>query len=338
MRKLSESVWGDIRKKSLGQEKRIENDIDQMSYTDFLAYILDTYKPTGKIIDIVVSESPHNFYLKKIRISIEKIKDAYPPVTIEYCTTGDDTYGYDRDEPYCVKVSDILFRKYPELWDMFEEPDFRINQTPGGVNTIVRHIGRMSNSDCIEILDRVLSVAQKPLFVKKLSESVWGDIRKKSLGQEEREENSLDNLTPQEFYEYLLNTYVAKMYFDLNLNSSAYEITDYNGLIRYNIYVPIEIRNADNEKHICMTTLLVSYSKNEKRGPGAYTDINDAIYEENPKLKDVLSQSFKVELEGGRVNIYRKSGDNLRNREVVNLIDTLLANAKYPPLEKQEKP
>ena len=43
MRKLSESVWGDLRKKSLGQEVRIENDVENMTSREFYEYIIDNY-------------------------------------------------------------------------------------------------------------------------------------------------------------------------------------------------------------------------------------------------------------------------------------------------------
>ena len=44
MKKLSESVWGDIRKKSLGQEIRLEDDINQLSLDEFCEYLKTKYK------------------------------------------------------------------------------------------------------------------------------------------------------------------------------------------------------------------------------------------------------------------------------------------------------
>ena len=46
MRKLSESVWGDIRKKSLGQEDRIEDNIDLMTIDEFSNYVDKHYVGT----------------------------------------------------------------------------------------------------------------------------------------------------------------------------------------------------------------------------------------------------------------------------------------------------
>ena len=50
MRKLSklmESVWGDIRKKSLGKEARVEDDINLFSRDEFFEYLNENYKYIG---------------------------------------------------------------------------------------------------------------------------------------------------------------------------------------------------------------------------------------------------------------------------------------------------
>ena len=41
--KLSESVWGDLRKKSLGKEERLEDDISNLSIEDFSKYLDSMY-------------------------------------------------------------------------------------------------------------------------------------------------------------------------------------------------------------------------------------------------------------------------------------------------------
>ena len=67
----------------------------------------------------------------------------------------------------------------------------------------------ISNAFFIEVLDYVLSLTSNdnnvtPLLKKKsINESVWSDIRKKSLGQEERKQN----MNAETFYNYLLNHY-----------------------------------------------------------------------------------------------------------------------------------
>lgn len=43
---LKESVWNDLRKKSLGQEKRIENDVNLLNAQGFFEYLNDTYEVT----------------------------------------------------------------------------------------------------------------------------------------------------------------------------------------------------------------------------------------------------------------------------------------------------
>ena len=48
-----------------------------------------------------------------------------------------------------------------------------------------------------------------PDFKTYLNESVWGDIRKKSLGKEERKEDDIETLSPRGLYEYILSYYRA---------------------------------------------------------------------------------------------------------------------------------
>ena len=53
----------------------------------------------------------------------------------------------------------------------------------------------------------ILETKESITNMKKLSESVWGDIRKKSLGQEERQEDDISNLSIEDFSKYLDSMY-----------------------------------------------------------------------------------------------------------------------------------
>lgn len=178
MRKLSESVWGDVRKKSLGQEVRIENDIDGLSYKEFLEYITDTYIPTSKyhIHSFVSLKNPDEFIC--IQMPIEDLENGYP-VTIYYRIKG-------IEQPDRVAISTKLFDIHPELMDRLKE-EYTVEKPPlttytvkrknGGftsvekpkrnTNTVTKQTDQLKNSDCINILDIVLSMAKEPFFIKK---------------------------------------------------------------------------------------------------------------------------------------------------------------------------
>lgn len=64
-----------------------------------------------------------------------------------------------------------------------------------------------------------------PNFRTYLKESVWGDIRKKSLGQEERIENSFNNMSPQELVDFLNENYrFSQMIWDVKNKDNSITI------------------------------------------------------------------------------------------------------------------
>ena len=162
---LMESVWGDMRRKSLGQEKRIEEDVDRLSYTDFLKYLQDTYVPTDYYV-INAEPSMINSALMLIRIPIEEMSTSIPPVTINYQIKTGLYKSYDKEQPSCVAVSSLLFDKYPELMDLLKDYDVEIPEKRKAY-VVDTKAGPMKNSDCVNIIDIVLSVSEQPLYIKK---------------------------------------------------------------------------------------------------------------------------------------------------------------------------
>ena len=93
MKRLSESIWGDIRKKSLGQEARVEDDIDLMDAERLYQYVISKYMPlpgytaykifgTNRMIEcnpIIFSEKNFNTY----KLKYMGIDDGDPRILIE---------------------------------------------------------------------------------------------------------------------------------------------------------------------------------------------------------------------------------------------------------------
>ena len=175
---IGESVWGDIRKKSLGTEKRIENDIDKLSFQGFLDYLQDAYIPTNRfhIHTHICSSNPEE--LQCISVPIEDEYNGYP-VTIYYYVKG-------IEQPERVAISTKLFELHPELMDSLKEEydvekpplaTYTIRRKNGGFtsverpkrnsNMVTKKTGTLTNTDCVNILDLVLSMIKEPLFIKK---------------------------------------------------------------------------------------------------------------------------------------------------------------------------
>lgn len=67
-----------------------------------------------------------------------------------------------------------------------------------------------------------------PKFKQYISESVWADIRKKSLGKEARVENDIDLMDTKRLYQYVISKYRTLP------GLTAYKIIELNGRIECN--------------------------------------------------------------------------------------------------------
>ena len=170
MRKLSkitESVWGSIRKKSLGQEERLENDVNHMSFDDFTAFITDTYSKKGNWFSISDSVSG-----KDLHIDLDIIDG----ITLKYNVSEGKLYNI---------LIDVHDKNLKPLNVSKLENDFQIEQLHNSPIYEVRNLdGTISNNTYVKLIE--FFMANKDTL---LMESVWGSIRKKSLGQETRGED-----------------------------------------------------------------------------------------------------------------------------------------------------
>ena len=202
---LKESVWGDLRKKSLGQEERIEDDVNQLNLDGFFDYLLKRYNngsvdghsfiiklPRTNCITLMICENPEaSMYYKMIIWDFNK----NPYITIPNAST---------------LVNSKYFKQATKDFDLLELDDDRFNPK---FAIYPKDGSRVNNKFFITVIDSFIDNIIPPFerFITKkedVNESVWGDLRKKSLGQEERVEDNLNNLEPKGFYEYVKKRYV----------------------------------------------------------------------------------------------------------------------------------
>jgi len=205
MKKLSESVWADIRNKSLGREVRKEFKLNDLSAKEFKEYIEDQYTVVSKIYKPFYIEStesvsiPICLYKKPEPDYLDYMKDLY------IC------YGYGNHTLYVWNdINEDVFNTLKDNYKThtYSGCDFTEFSPNDG--------GEVNNKFVIDVIDFLLKYVDskcdsntfKPLLTKKgINESVWGDIRKKSLGQEDRKEDEINHLNSQEFYTYLTHRY-----------------------------------------------------------------------------------------------------------------------------------
>ena len=134
--------------------------------------------------------------------------------------------------------------------------------------------------------------------MKKLSESVWGEIRKKSLGQEERKEESVNSMSKDEFADYLREIYEYIPDAGVSTNSLSAMEPDFimNPRNKTNIYVNVYECDINSTDVIC-TLDIGPYKMNSIGLPSRLEiHISDIFTDE---LKDRLSMKYRTHRETG---------------------------------------
>ena len=187
MKKLSESVWGDLRKKSLGQETREEDNVDLLDRPGFFEYLKSHYK--------VIKGKPQDDIGASMTIPVFNLSFAglFYLTAIWYKKERLDTiWFYYREHSYLTQMESIIepLKEFCKMVNFTKQPcKFEFSPKDGSL---------VSNSFLLRIIDTITENAQFPCLSKVMEESVWGDLRKKSLGQEKRLEipGNVNELVP----------------------------------------------------------------------------------------------------------------------------------------------
>lgn len=251
MRKLSESVWGDIRKRAEGQTVRQEDDIDKMTWGDFYNYWKSMYNIISKK-GWKTLEYTHGGMGDRDTIitPIEFVRDS----GFTYTYGVKMVYNFRKDEIVKIQVDyfELFVQDYPNFLDVLGS-EYTMDEN----DTIIKVVsGEYKFHHYIDIVDKLLGMVKKP-YVEKVNESVWGDIRKRAEGMSERQEDNVNNLDGQGLLNYLEKHYQTRkspynpnnslwnMFIDINkvitipvifMGRSVSGKDNYNCFIRYYTY------------------------------------------------------------------------------------------------------
>lgn len=185
--KTNESVWGDIRKQGLGDTLKkeddpfVDRDIDSLSKYEFCDYLNFHYEP-------LMGRSIHtNEHTREVTIPIY-IHQGYAHM---YATFNDDSKLVDISLPLTQKNPPRLYNRMCKKFNVIHtRPHWSYIKPIDG--------DELTNTFCLEVIDFILENVNHPLLkkivlhkVKKLNESVWGDIRKRGNGTDVKKEDEM---------------------------------------------------------------------------------------------------------------------------------------------------
>ena len=178
---LNESVWGDLHKRGIGELEREEDDINLLDGHSMLEYIFNHYE-----IQDNFSQPQYHKDANVLNVPILKVKENRYNTSVNYIT-----YNYNKD---CIYIRETL---YDEILIKIKK-EFNISNFLNGVYTIKN----ADNSLFIKLIDFIIDNVDPMsktvfalLYKRKMNESVWGDLHKRGVGELEREEDNIGNLS-----------------------------------------------------------------------------------------------------------------------------------------------
>ena len=333
MRKLSESVWGDIRKKSLGQEVRAETPIGDYSFDQFYKYLKEHYETdrddritigrnnTGRHITATI------FIQNKNRVELSIGEDP------SYATCLDIIRNrmFEENVERRIKVfSDLIRVEFDRTkLDLGDDTKLLISQhkdRPESRNSIYLRVLEMV------IIGLTLQTENPSILCIKrkkgqefLGESVWGDIRKKSLGQEERAEDDINRFSYHELYEYLIKVYEGNNGYDIdkvitiNQSDTVISIDVYGEQINLKRRLCFQIQRTTRETGWGEVDNNVKYGVLSPYGGSRLDDIPPYVENEIRSIAE-----FNHEYNKFIYILYPKDHKRTTNRFFIEILDKIL--------------
>ena len=158
MKRLSESIWGDIRKKSLGQEERQEDDISNLSIKEFSKYLELMY----------TLDSSVNKRMAEIGASDDCI--FFPAYKMSNTLLGRfDIHLSAPNEIKYVSISNVDWFKKNSFFNDFEEAlgdDFEYDENLCRI--VPKKDSTFTYEEFLNLFDRLLGIIKRPVRYKKI--------------------------------------------------------------------------------------------------------------------------------------------------------------------------
>ena len=301
MKRLSESIWSNINKRSEGNIERKEDDVDLMDGENFAIYLNKRYSfKNGHKIE----------YDKKLRTLT--IPGLYTEDEFFYDNVGVDyendsmtlRYMWINDPALTVQVRAVLKKRY----NLSSKESSYIFISP-------LNGGELTNKFVVNVLDYMADLDIDDINIRRtVNESIWSNINKRSEGSIKRKEDTLlDTLTIDEFYDYLCKIYVT--------NVKNYRVFNHN---KRDINV-IEIPLIEEGK-----TYMSMFLKYDSQGNIEYIHLSPEIKKDYGELLEMsglfieYGGSKKYSFDEDYDTITSRESSKLKYSECVDIIDKFL--------------
>ena len=307
MRKLSESIWNDIRRQSSGKQVRVEDDINILDLKELCEYMNKIYHVTTPSDDITCNDFEDGKFVVVCLFEGSGVYwfMYYNGSKIEMTLATIDKIG----------IYNKLKKNYATKININTNGTKKVYITPKGGEP-------MTNRFYLDFLDYILSEIKPPLEVqieKKVTESVWNDIRKQSSGKQERIEDNVDPLDRPEFFEYLKSHYKFLNGTPNDSLGTSMMIPAFSLPFRDLFYL-----NAIWYKKEKLYSIWLYY--NEQRNLEQMESVIEPLKE---FCKMINHKTYPCKFE-----FKTKDGSPLSNTFLIRIIDTIIENAQFPCMSK----
>jgi hypothetical protein len=156
---IKESIWSDIQDRSSGETIRKEDDIDNLDFNEFYDYLKNTYDELDEILVIGKYQTPGTDIMN-ISLPIEENDNTATPNLSNRMFLIQYIHG-----DLFMKPNKYFFRLYPrELQKTFED---KYELDPFELEIIPKRSVEVTNSMCVEVIDRLLGMVENPILKKK---------------------------------------------------------------------------------------------------------------------------------------------------------------------------
>ena len=317
---IGESVWNDIRRRGIGADVKMEDEVTYSALEDedctiemLYNYLIQNYKSLGD---------------EKIRLNSGKYRgtdwyEVHIPITLDGENIETELDNDDRTKIWSIDFT-LNLMKYVKKMNTVEE----IDDENFGSDTYARAYTGSSPLLCssvVDFLDEILSLVPNPALEKKklVKESVWNDIRRRGIGADVKMEDDINHLDCEEFFVYLTEHYKPKSKKTDDGIGGRTSIM-YTNIIE--IFIPISPINSITR------TLVVEMDKKDNSIISIRT--SSTLFDKYINLEKVLSKNYTLHTIKGSYGIYIISKEKPTNRTVTDLIDIFLAVVDDPVLEK----